>query len=155
MIEQLSARGHHPYLIAQGIDPTALEVFDGLHTYGPPPPDWASVSHRNALIARAYALVHGGARRVWAPSVMPGYDDRHLQDRQPQYIPREDGAYFRSQWEIAVASDPDQVLVVSFNEWLETTNIEPNMEWGDRYLAADGRAGRCVPHVALSRRPEV
>jgi hypothetical protein len=23
---------------------------------------------------------------------------------------------------------------VSFNEWMETTNIEPNMEWGTRYL---------------------
>jgi hypothetical protein len=26
------------------------------------------------------------------------------------------------------------VVVVSFNEWMETTTIEPNLEWGNLYL---------------------
>jgi hypothetical protein len=88
-----------------------------------------------SLVARAWDSVHGGPRRVYGASILPGYDDRHLPGRKEQtYLPREDGALYRQQWKSATETGADQALVVSLNEWPETTNIEPNLEWGGRYL---------------------
>lgn len=65
-------------------------------------------------------------------SVRPGYDDRKIRD-PGLYTPREDGAYYRRSWETALASDPDVVLITSWNEWPEATNIEPSVEFGYQY----------------------
>lgn len=106
-----------------------------MHVYGSADPaTTAALDHEMALTARAWAAVHGGPRRLWAASVLPGYDDRHIPRRKPDHFPREDGELYRRQWEAATTSHSDQVLVVSFNEWMETTNIEPNAAWGDQYL---------------------
>jgi hypothetical protein len=88
-----------------------------------------------SLVARAWGAVHGGPRRVYGASILPGYDDRHLAGRpESTYMPRDNGALYRAQWGSATQSGADQALVVSFNEWPETTNIEPNLEWGNLYL---------------------
>jgi hypothetical protein len=87
-------------------------------------------------------------RRIWGSSILPGYDDRHIPGRKPDHFPRRDGLLYQEQWAAATEAHSDQALIVSFNEWLETTNIEPNLEWGDRYLeltaalAAHFRASR-------------
>lgn len=102
-----------------------------------------------SLVARAWAAIHGGPRRIYAATPIPGYDDRHIPGR-PSYwhFPREDGALYRRQWGSATDVGADQAIVISFNEWLETTNIEPNTEWGmdyldlTRQLSSGFRAGR-------------
>ena len=134
-LRRLAARGHRPILIGDGTDPRDLSVFGGLHTYWTNPlPDETEIERRMALAARAYAAVQGGRRRVWASSVFPGFDDRHLRGPQRPYVARDGGSFYAAQWWRAIGSDPDQVLVVSFNEWPESTNIEPNAEWKDHYL---------------------
>jgi hypothetical protein len=133
----LAAEGHDPVLIGEGrpFAPSDFGIFDGMHVYGTQDPALTPALDREmALTARAWAAVHGGSRRMWAASVLPGYDDRHIPGRKPDHFPREDGRLYEAQWDAAVASHSDQVLVVSFNEWMETTNIEPNTEWGMRYL---------------------
>lgn len=137
ILEALAAEGHDPLLIGEGrpFAVTDFDTFDGMHVYGTQNPALTQRLDREmALTARAWAAVHGGSRRIWAASVIPGYDDRHIPGRRPDHFLRQDGLLYRDQWEAAIASRSDQVLVVSFNEWLETTNIEPNLEWGDRYL---------------------
>lgn len=131
----LAARGNRPLLVGNGTDPQDLSVFGGLHTYDTAvAAEEAEIERRMALTARAYAAVHGGGRRIWASSVFPGFDDRHMRGPHRQYVSRDDGAVYAAQWWTALRSDPDQVVVVSFNEWPETTNIEPNTEWQDQYL---------------------
>jgi hypothetical protein len=133
----LAAEGHDPVLIGEGrpFATSDFAIFDGMHVYGTEDPALTSALDREmALTARAWAAVHGGSRRIWAASVLPGYDDRHIPGRKPDHFPREDGGLYEAQWDAAVSSHSDQVLVVSFNEWMETTNIEPNTEWGERYL---------------------
>jgi hypothetical protein len=133
----LAAEGHDPVLIGEGrpFATSDFEIFDGMHVYGTQDPALTPALDREmALTARSWAAVHGGSRRMWAASVLPGYDDRHIPRRKPDHFPREDGRLYQAQWDAAVASHSDQVLVVSFNEWMETTNIEPNLQWGDRYL---------------------
>jgi hypothetical protein len=69
-------------------------------------------------------------------SVIPGYNDWRL-ERQPQvgpYLPRLGGRTFVEQWRRVFEVDPQVVLVYSFNEFYEQTQIQPTVEQGDRYL---------------------
>ncbi len=138
VLDQLRERGHRPFLIGEGrpFETRAFDVFDGMHSYGTRGPEFTEwLNGSMSLVARAWAAVHGGPRRVYGASVLPGYDDRHLPGRpEHTYFPREDGALYRQQRDSATRTGSDQALVVSFNEWPETTNIEPNLEWGDLYL---------------------
>lgn len=133
----VARHGHDPLVIGEGrpFDMADFDLFGGMHVYGTENPALTPARDREmALTARAWAAVHGGDRRIWGASVLPGYDDRHIPGREPSFFPRQDGALYRDQWQAAIESASDEVLVVSFNEWMETTNIEPNTEWGDRYL---------------------
>jgi hypothetical protein len=45
------------------------------------------------------------------------------------------GAYFRAAWRGALASKPAWAVVVrTFNERMESTQIEPRVEYGDQFL---------------------
>ena len=118
-----------------GGDPGDLSVFDGLRTYVTRTPwDTPWTDRKMELVTRAYAAIHGGHRRMWGSGVFPGYDDRQLARPDPFYLSRQNGSLYRSQWGAALSADSDQALVATFNEWHETTNIEPNRRWGDTYL---------------------
>ena len=39
-------------------------------------------------------------------------------------------------WHAALDSDPDWVLITSWNEWHEGSEIEPSLEHGDREIVA-------------------
>jgi len=134
----LAKKGHDPFMIGEGrpFETRAFSVFDGMHAYGTRGPGWTEwLNSSMSLVARAWGAVHGGPRRVYGASIIPGYDDRHLPGRPVHaYQPRENGSLYRQQWASATRSGADQALVVSFNEWPETTNIEPNREWGNLYL---------------------
>ena len=138
VLDRLRERGHRPFLIGEGrpFETKAFEVFEGMHAYGTRGPEFTEwLNSSMSLVARSWAAVHGGPRRVYGASILPGYDDRHLPGRpEHTYFPRENGALYRQQWDSATRTGSDQALVVSFNEWPETTNIEPNMESGDLYL---------------------
>ena len=73
---------------------------------------------------------------VTTATILPGYDDRRLDDRTGDRptTPRRSGRTFRMMWDAALAARPDWVLIVSWNEWLEGTEIEPSAENGEREL---------------------
>ena len=73
---------------------------------------------------------------VTTATILPGYDDRRLDDRTGDRptTPRRSGRTFRMMWDAALAARPDWVLIVSWNEWLEATEIEPSAENGRREL---------------------
>ncbi|MFN3485299.1 MAG: hypothetical protein ACK44W_07435 [Planctomycetota bacterium] len=101
----------------------------GLHTYCPAFQDLEAlrILYRGARAAsRRYGL-------VFAATVVPGYDDtvlRHPGGRRS----RERGRLYDAFWETALGADPDWILVCSWNEWHEGTEIEPSVENGDREL---------------------
>jgi hypothetical protein len=48
---------------------------------------------------------------------------------------RADGSYYQATWDGALASNPSWAVMVStFNEWAESTQIEPSVQFGDQYL---------------------
>jgi len=74
--------------------------------------------------------------KVTTATVMPGFDDRRLPDRAGKrpVVDRDGGWLFRKLWRAAAAAKPAWILVVSFNEWHEATQIEPSVQFADREL---------------------
>ncbi|MGH8104119.1 MAG: hypothetical protein ACREJQ_06335 [bacterium] len=114
------------FLIGDTFDMSLGQAFDGLHTYNP-------VGQPVDFVARGYQAVWLGSRvagKLFAATVTPGYDDTFV--RKPgMVVEREDGALYRKFWEAAIAARPDWILITSFNEWHEGSEIEPSKELGD------------------------
>jgi hypothetical protein len=71
------------------------------------------------------------------PNVMPGYDDTPLRGTERVTINRRRGDFYRDYWKVAsgfVGADQPFLLVTSFNEWHEGTELEPSTEYGEIYL---------------------
>ncbi|MFW6282138.1 MAG: glycoside hydrolase family 99-like domain-containing protein [bacterium] len=70
---------------------------------------------------------------ISALTVTPGYDDTKI--REPGIVvPRKKGDIYKALWNAAIDADPDWILITSFNEWHEGTEIEPSFEYGEKYL---------------------
>jgi len=137
---------HTMWWIAEGLTADYLSVFDGLYVYKIDhaccPNSYKSAS-RWAAAVRDWA-VRTGQPRLWMATVMPGWDDLNSAQSQcadlrvssdPFARERDDGAYYARTWEVALASDPELILVHSFNEWVEGSYIEPGVKYGERYLS--------------------
>src|SRR5262249_44257642 len=111
--------------IAEGLDPSYLRVFDGLYvfkiTHRDFPDDYLKAA-RWARQVRAY-----GPDKLWIGTIMPGWDDPRARDipggfrfpSPPHRRDREDGGFLRKTFQAAQESQPDWLLVVSWNEWVE------------------------------------
>jgi len=75
--------------------------------------------------------LHAAGKAAMLP-VHPGHDNRRIAD-EPWVMPRDDGATLRAFWRAAVEADCDLIGITSFNEWPETTVIEPALTWPDPY----------------------
>lgn len=73
------------------------------------------------------------AGRIMVATVVPGYDDTRI--RTPGLaVQREGGALYRAYWGAATQSGADWVVITTFNEWHEGSEIEPSAEFGESYL---------------------
>jgi hypothetical protein len=144
-IRQAVDPDHQTWWVAEGLQAGYLALFDGLYVYKV---DHACCPNAYQSASRWAGWVWDWARRsgqpkLWAATVMPGWDDLNSAQVQctdlrvssePFARDRADGAYYEQTWEAALASDPDFVLVHSFNEWVEGSYIEPSVRYGDRYV---------------------
>ena len=137
--------GRNSIWIAEGIDMSYQAVFDGHHLYSVtwnPPSDVGYTTSKFSRWVQA-ARDRYGSYRYWVATVMPGYNDTRTGRGNAFARGREDGAYYVQTWQAAIASNPDWVIITSFNEWPEGTYIEPSQAYGDRYLGLTAEwAGR-------------
>ncbi len=72
--------------------------------------------------------------KLWVPPVSPGCDDSAV--RAATCVrDRGDGLYYRATWDGALASAPQWAIVVStWDEWMEQTQIEPGADYGTLYI---------------------
>jgi hypothetical protein len=75
---------------------------------------------------------HAAGKRVLLP-VHPGHDNSVQRPDDYFIIPRDDGATLRGYLQAATEAGADVVAITSFNEWPETTVVEPSSSWSDPY----------------------
>ena len=137
--------GVDPYLVGDRISMDAAEVFDAVHTYNPVGA-LAGKSLDEVRRAYHYMVVHGRSitEETGKPvclTIIPGYDDTKIRD-PGLACSRLDGGTYRAGWESAVGSPVRWVLITSWNEWHEGSEIEESVEFGDRELKATGEWAR-------------
>lgn len=77
-------------------------------------------------------LARGAGKKLLLP-VHPGHDNSRF-SVSPYGMPRRDGETLRAFLRAATEAGADYLLVTSFNEWPETTVVEPSSSWPDPYL---------------------
>jgi hypothetical protein len=120
--------------IAEGTDPAYLRAFDGLHLYSVAwSDDPGGVLIRWGDRVREWGAAQGIAK-TWVATVMPGYDDLNTGRVGAFVRSRAGGQYYRACWGGAIESGADWVVITSFNEWREGTQIETSVGYSDFYL---------------------
>jgi hypothetical protein len=130
------AQGHREYLLLlasernlDGYKRLADQV-DGNAYY------WSSVNpetfpgYQEKLDAMGKAVHSYGG--FWIPPAAPGFDARLVGGTS--VVERKDGETFRTQINTAMASSPDALGIISWNEFSENSHIEPSLTYGMKYL---------------------
>jgi hypothetical protein len=133
MLDGLAAAGYPVRLVGDGSLPTYRPVMWGAHQYNPNLQSEGQLMTWNrgrAVAMRGDAAVNPAeVPGLFAATVSPGFQkDSILVPRGPE------GEHYAETWRAAMASDPDWVLVTSWNEWLEGTSVQPGRKAGDLAL---------------------
>jgi hypothetical protein len=84
---------------------------------------------------------HGG---LWLAPAASGFDARKIGGST--VVPRDDGKTLEAEISAAMASKPDALALISWNEFSENSQIEPSRNFGFRYLnAVNERLGSGAP----------
>jgi hypothetical protein len=77
------------------------------------------------------AAVHAH-QGIWIAPFAPGFNSTLIGGHV--VVARDNGAPLRTNYANAVASSPDVLGLISWNEWTENTNVEPSASTGYTYL---------------------
>lgn len=124
-----------------------VPYFDGVHGYSIRGMRQRFSLKQNVEIAQEnFAQWRVGISRlqITCDTVMPGYDDTALTERplpRPTVL-RNNGSLYSALWKQAIADNPDWILIDSWSEWHEGTEIEPSVEYGQLYLDITAKYSR-------------
>jgi hypothetical protein len=91
--------------------------------------DYDTLQARYGPVVRS---AHDAGLKMMVP-VHPGHDNRGTGNKDAFVIPRREGDTLRAYLRAAVDSRADYILLTSWNEWPETTVVEPSASWDDPY----------------------
>jgi hypothetical protein len=155
IVQSLEQSGRRMFLMADSPDPTLLNSFAGAFRYataGIPQSDLERVYGDQALRTESYNLSHGGARRAYAATVSPGYDDSRLGRDTSYVVDRANGSLYDAQWRAAVSAASDWILITSWNEFWENTHVEPSVRYQRQYQVRT-RTWSALFHTTLRPNP--
>jgi hypothetical protein len=121
------------HLVGDTLDPDYLPLEYGVHRYAvmSTPSALTSWSRTTSLNLRGDAVLDANVKpRLFVGTVQPGFDDRKLRGQANPVIQRDGGARYDQTWSAALSGSPDWVVVTSWNEWFEDTQIEPGVDTG-------------------------
>lgn len=154
ILHLLALRGQHVLLVGDATSPTFDRVEWGVHSYSSAdalsPAGLANFDLQTAAEAHGPAALGIGAPRLFAADVSPGFNSTALRGDAQPVVPRgPQGAHYLATWSAALAASPDWVVVTSWNEWFEDTEIEPGVDTGT--LALDQTAREAAMFHAVGR----
>ena len=130
----LAAAGFDPFFVGDSAD-TAFG-FDGYHVYNPnryEPAQLRDLNRRMMLELRVPSELRPEApQRLWAATVSPGQNNLVRNPAGGRYRSRDGGLRYDRTWSAAMASEPDWIVVTSWNEWYEATHVSPGRSTGWR-----------------------
>ena len=124
-------------------------LFDG-DAYYWSSPDPLSTPRYQRRLNEVTAAVRADSGR-WIAPVAPGFDGRLIGGTS--VVPRRDGATYRAAWSGALATSPDILGIISWNEFSENSYIEPSKTFGDEYLRLTGQLVGSLPSPGTSPVP--
>jgi len=119
---------------------------DGTHVYVMAP----YVKGMTPLQIRAYTdATYPGWKakvgsKIYCATVIPGFNDTKVPGRtlpRPT-VSRNGTGTFTELWRAAIKTGADWVLITSFNEWHEGSEIEPSREYGSNFLTLNAAYAR-------------
>jgi hypothetical protein len=105
-------------------------LFDGDAYYWSSADPLTTPGYQKRLIQLS-AAVHAG-HGLWLAPAAVGFDARL--NGGTSIVDRRDGATLTAAWADALATSPDGVALISWNEYTENSYVEPSQNYGDRYL---------------------
>ncbi|MEO0560686.1 MAG: endo-1,3-alpha-glucanase family glycosylhydrolase [Chloroflexota bacterium] len=117
---------HNAIWISEGTSTRYIPTFDGLYLFN------TAWSLNPAATAQQFsALTYGAGGDLFTPTVMPGWDEDAVAITQNRTNPtdpqdRAAGQFLYNSWTGAISANPEIVLIVSWNEYLENSHIEPS-----------------------------
>jgi hypothetical protein len=143
-INLLHKDGLNPYLVAdlgsiRAPTQTEVNLFDGFHVYNPVGAIVSNEDYNSQYAELAYYSQIN--KRLSCYTVIPGYNDFNVchcgaTTGRNTYIeaPRRNGELYTEMWGRAIGSSADWILICTFNEWHEGSEIEPSVQFGSQYL---------------------
>jgi hypothetical protein len=130
--------GPTPFVVGDSVE--LAYGFDGFHRYNPndqTAPQLTDLYTKLARQLRWRAQVDPTIpQRLWAATVSPGQNSMWSNPVYGMYRGRgENGARYADTWRAALGSQPEWVMITSWNEWHEATHIAPGVNTGGRALA--------------------
>lgn len=119
--------------VTKRVDRVIANGFDGVHIYNPSAEMSFLQSNLEKHLSEYVAEVRA-AGRLPAVTIVPGYNDTRIGRPYAFDLDRRGGELYREMWKAAKTSGAPWILITSFNEWHEGTEIEPSAELGDLYL---------------------
>jgi glycoprotein endo-alpha-1,2-mannosidase len=126
------------FFVAEGATIDRADAFDGLHLNNPAL-SLAGLPHEQVVLSNRMfqeMLVQAARakRRLAVATVFPGFNNRKVAS-PGFFIDRWQGRLYADIWESVLELEPDWVFIRSFNQWHDGTEIEPSLEYGQRYMA--------------------
>jgi hypothetical protein len=75
-----------------------------------------------------WATPEGSIPHCKVMSIMPGWKNAY-----GGFVPRLNGDVYQAEWEKIHDTQPEIVVVTSFNDYAEHTAVEPTLEWANKY----------------------
>jgi hypothetical protein len=128
--------GHHTLWIAEGLSGCCIYggAMDGMYAFNLA---WNDGGASRYIAEKNSVLGAGGT--MYIPTIHPGWDESKIAARDGRPNPtspraRNGGAFLQQTWTGALAAQPDVVLAVSWNEFMENSHIEPSVLYGTQSL---------------------
>jgi hypothetical protein len=122
--------------LAEGLSACCLYdgAMDGMYAFNMA---WANGNPDFYIAERNLITAFGGT--FYLPSISPGWDEDKIAEATNRPNPtsprlRADGQFLNTAWDAALRTDSDVVLVVSWNEFVENSHIEPSLIYGTQSL---------------------